>query len=299
MSRNAALAALAGLLVWTSAIQAQQAFTVKLKDSGEGDVAVVKKNDTTVTMVTVVDGAGQVLVDKSDTKTEEREFKDTILKQEAGKPVTKRLREYIKAQSGQDGKVEDGVLQGKTFIIEKKADQYLFTDKDGEAVAGAVKAALQKEFAKKGDADATMEKLVLPKEAVKAGESWKIEMPMIVKEISKEGGMVLDVAKSTGQGTLVRAYQKDGRQFGEMKFKMEMPIDTIGEGKGQLKFSSGAKIVMDINFDVCIDGTSATGVMKMKMNMAGTATFPLMPGPSATLTVVMNGTQSIQEATKK
>ena len=124
-------------------------------------------------------------------------------------------------------------------------------------------------------------------------------MPLIVKEISKAGAMDLDGAKSTGQGTLVKAYKKDGRQFGEMKFQMEMPIRTIGDGKGQLKFSAGAKIVMEILFDVCIDGTSESGTMKMRMNMTGTAAFPQMPGATATLNVVMNGLQSGQEAPKK
>lgn len=299
MNRNPAFATLAGLLVWTSAIQAQPAFTIKLKESGEGDAVFVKKSDSTVSKVTVADGDGKILVDQRETKTEVLEYKETVLKRAADTSPTKREREYTKVQSGKDDKTEDGALQGKTVIIEKKADQFLFTYKDGEAVAGAAKAALMKSFSKKSDNNAELEKLVLPKKAVKVGDSWKIEMPLIVKEIGKDGAMELDGAKSTGQGTLVKAYKKDGRQFGEMKFKLEMPMTSVGEGKGQLKFTAGAKIVMDITLDACIDGTSETGTMTMKMDMTGVADFPQMAGATATLDVRMTGTQSQQEAPKK
>jgi hypothetical protein len=122
-------------------------------------------------------------------------------------------------------------------------------------------------------------------------------MPKIVNELSKQDAMVLDAAKSTGQGTLVKAYKKNGRQFGEMKFKMEMPVMTIGKGNQQLKFTAGAKIVLDLILDVCIDGTAETGSTKMKMNMTGTA--DVGGGALATLNVTVDATQSQEETAKK
>ena len=149
MNRNAAFAALAGLVLWTTALQAQQAFTIKLKETAEGETIFVKKSENTSTKVTIADGDGKVLVDQRESKTEIQEYKETILNREAGKSATKRQREYSKVQSGKDDKLEDGALQGKTVIIEQKADQFMFTYKDGEAVVGAAKAALLKDFNRK------------------------------------------------------------------------------------------------------------------------------------------------------
>jgi hypothetical protein len=109
---------------------------------------------------------------------------------------------------------------------------------------------LTKDFSNKKESNSEIEKLVLPPRAVKVGESWKIEMPKVVAALSDGGKMELDGAKATGQGTLVRAFKMNGVQFGEMKFKMEMPITTIGKDKEQLKFADGAKIALDMTFEV-------------------------------------------------
>ncbi len=300
MKRCAALAITAGVFIWTGSVQAQEAINIKLKERGEGESALVKRNENTSSKVTVTDAAGQVLVDQREIKKAIMEYQETVLKREAGKQPSKLVREYTKAQTGKDDdKLEDTALQGKSVVIEKKGDKYSFTYKDGGEVEGSAEAALNKDFSKKSDTNAELEKLVLPKGPVKAGESWKIEMARIVTEISKQGAMELDAATSTGKGTFVKSYKKDGRLFGEMKFKMEMPLVTIGKGKEQLKFAAGAKIAMDLTFDVCIDGTSEAGSLKMKMLMTGDATIPSAPGAGASMHVMVDATQTQQEAAKK
>jgi hypothetical protein len=259
----------------------------------------LKKSETTITSVKVADGMGQVLVEQKDSKGESVEFKETILKAEKGKTPTKVEREYTKMQSTKDDKASDGPLQGKTVIIEKKGKSYEFTTKDGQKVDGPAAAALAKDFGKKDDENKELEKLILPKGAVKVGESWKIEMAKIVEVFNKEGALEVDAAKSTGTGTLVKAYKKDGRQFGDMKFKLEFPLQTAGKGKEQLKFAAGAKIVMDMTFDVCIDGTSENGVMTMKMLMTGNGSLAAAPGAVVAMNVRMEGRQEQQDASKK
>jgi hypothetical protein len=141
--------------------------------------------------------------------------------------------------------------------------------------------------------------MVLPGKAVSAGDSWKIDMTKIVTELAKQGEMELDSAKSKGEGKLVKSYKKNGALFGEMQFKMDMPIQTIGKGQKAMKFNDGAKITIDMTFNVCIDGTSEAGTLKMKMVMAGTATVPAAPGAVATMEVRMEGTQEQADVAKK
>jgi hypothetical protein len=292
--------AIIAALSFVAAGQAQPV-TIKLKERGEGETVLIKKNANTTSIVSVADGQGNKLLDKKEVMADLAEYKETVFKRQPGKPATKLQREYTKVLNSKDGRLLDDSLQGKTVVIEKKDGKYVFTYKDGEAVEGAAATALNKDFGKKSETNSEIEKLVLPGKAVKAGDSWKIEMPKIVTELSKfgEGEMELNSAKSKGEGKLLKVYQKKGMQFGEMQFKMEIPIVTIGKGQQQLKFNDGAKLTIDLTLDACIDGASEAGTMKMKMVMAGDATNAGAPGATITMNVTVEGTQVQADVPKK
>jgi hypothetical protein len=298
MKRHAVLALLASLLLGPAVARTQETYTIKLKDRAEGEAAMVKRNESTVTKVKV-SSDGKVLVDNNISNGINAEYKETLLKGEPGKPPVKFQRDYTKVQTTDNGKTEEGALQGMSVIIEKKDKGYEFTNAKGEKLDGPAAVALAKEFNKNNDDGKELEKLVMPKGAVKVGDSWKIDMAKIATVFAKEGAMELDTAKATGQGSLVKAYKKDGRQFGDMKFKLEMPLQTVGKGVEQMKFMPGAKVVLEISLDACIDGTSETGTMKMKMVMSGNAAVAAAPGATASLNVVHEGTQIQMDAAKK
>ena len=289
--------AVLGVLVAVAGARAQETYTIKLKDRGEGEAAFLKKTEMTVTTVKVVpDANGQLLVDMKETKGDSAEFKETILKGEPGKSPTKVQRDYTDVRTTNDKETEDGPLKGMTVIIEKTKDAYTFTNKNGEKIEGAAEKALIKEFSRKDEDNKELERLVLPKGPVKVGDTWKIDVAKIVAILAKDGAVEIDAAKSTGSGTLAKAYKKDGRQFGDMKFKLEMPLQTAGKGKEQLKFNAGAKILMDIDLDACIDGTSENGTMSMKMIMSGNANVP--GGCGDIERVVMDARQVAQDVPK-
>jgi hypothetical protein len=288
------MAIAAALLMSTSVGQAQ--FTIKLKERGEGESAVIQQDKTSSTKVKVTDAAGNVLADKSGASRDVKEFKETILARQPGKQPTNLTRQYLKAQTVVDEKVTDGPLHGKTVNIVKKGKMYEFTYADGDKVEGAAAAALIEEFSKKSDAPGEIEKMVLPPTAVKAGESWKIDMAKIVAEFTKDGNLKLDADKATGQGTLVKAYKKGKTQFGELKWTMEMPLLATGQGKKQLTFKAGAKMVIELHLDACIDGTSEAGTLKMKMNLAGTG---MASGNTVVMSASVDGTQVQHDGAKK
>jgi hypothetical protein len=109
----------------------------------------------------------------------------------------------------------------------------------------------------------------------------------------------VDMDKASGTGKLLKAYMKDGKQFGEVLFKLDIPLKAIGKGPQQIKFADGAKANFELTLDACIDGTSEAGTMKMKMKMAGNATIAALPGSNATLDVTMEGLQTQKEPAKK
>ena len=73
MKRFAALAVFTGLFVGTGASQAQ--FTIKLKERGEGEAALIKRNEKTTSNVKVADGQGNVVLDQREVKTLIQEYK--------------------------------------------------------------------------------------------------------------------------------------------------------------------------------------------------------------------------------
>ena len=298
MNRCTALTALAAFFVFAFGLEAQEAITIKIKDAGEGEAALIKRSENTTSKVKVTDGAGKVLVDQKELKGEVMEYKETILKREAGKPITKAQRDYTKAQKRDGEQTTELPLQGKSVLIEKKGEHYAFTYANGEPLDGPAAAVLKNDFS--GVATGKeLEKELLPGKAVKVGDTWKIDTAKIAQLLTKDGKMELDTAKAIGQGTLVKTYKKDGRLHGEMKFTMMLPLQTVGKGNQALKFADGAKIDLALSLDTCIDGTAVNGALNLKMLMTGTASIPAAPGATATMHVTVEASEAQQEAAKK
>jgi hypothetical protein len=264
MKRYVSLAALAGLLVWTGVVLAQEAVTIKFKDKVEGGVYQVEKTETG-TVTTKVTFQGQ---SKEDTKkvTEATAFKDTVLKIDDKKHPTKVEREYTKAEKTADGKTEKLPLAGKTVVIEKKGDKFTFTYKDGEEVKGEAAEGLNKEFNKNSQGD-DLEKLLLPDKAVKVGDEWKLDGKAIAKLFSSGEDMEVDGDKSAGTGKLLKVYKKDDKTFGEIAVKLDLPIKTVGKGAQKLDADKGSKVTLNGTLDMCIDGGAANGTFKAKLQM--------------------------------
>ncbi len=272
MTRCAALAVVAGLFAWTGAAQTQEAITINLYTRAQGDAILFTKIVSVITKVKVEDGKGNVIVDKTDIKGEVSAYKETVQQRKGTKPATRLEREYTKCQLKNDDDTEELDLQGKTVIIEKKEDAYTYTYKGGKEVTGTAAALLAKEMTQKRDSSAELEKLMLPKAAVKPGESWKLDVAPILDNLFKGADMDFHAAKATGTGKLAKAYIKGGRQFGEIQYRLVVPLKSMGKVPTQRTFDEGAKMTFDLTMDVCIDGTSEAGTILARVSLIGTST---------------------------
>lgn len=290
--------AFAGVFALTSAAFAQEAITIKLRTRAEGDVVAVTKSETVVSKVRVADGKGNVLVDQIDNKgTTTTAYTETMLQREGTKPPTKLQREYSKAQIKKGDDVENLEMQGKTVVIEKSGDKYAYSYKDGTPVSGKSATTLAAELNRKAQSDANLEKMMLPQTAVKVGDSWKLDMAPILKELFKDGKdaeMDVDAAKAVGSGKLVKTYKKGNQLFGELQYSMALPLKSMGKAAAKMDFNAGAKMTLDMKLDTCIDGTSETGNINVKMSLNGTASLAQLPGSIATISVQSDtiGTQA-------
>ena len=292
MKRFVALALL-GVLLGCCRIQAQEAFTLKLKETRVGDKVLISKTLKETNTVKIQDDKGATLFDKSEDGGIVMEFKETCLKREPKKRPTHVEREYVKAQQTKDGKTENLALQGKTIVIDKKGDKFTYHYKDGQEVPAAAAGELAKEFGRAEDQ--TLARLLLPNAAVKVGEGWKIDMEAVVNNV-KGDEIGVDAAKATGTGSLLKVYKKDGLQFGAIQIKMMIPVKSIG--KAQAKVDNGM-IKFDGTFDFCIDGTSENGTLIMKTVISGSSAVEKLPGAKMVFDVIQVGTETHTELTRK
>jgi hypothetical protein len=275
MNRASWIVSVLPLLLGPALVQAQETYTIKVKVGGQGVMTIVAKEELTDNRSVITLGDGKT-IKQADAKKELVKYRQTIIEQEAGQRPTKLSRVYEQAVTVKpDGKtiIKEEAYHGKTLLIEKKDGKPTFQIEGGAALSAKEAAGLAKEFAKKGDPAQDWE-LAAPKKPVAVGDSWKIEKKGIKKLIGADEDdetIVADFDKATGTGKLVKAYKKDGKQFGVMQFDVVVPLIKAA----QLEFKPGGKVAVKLTADVCIDGSADTGVMRGNMSMKGEATGPM------------------------
>ncbi len=280
MLRTIGLLALFASLSVAAPVRVQDVYDIKLKKSGKGEAFTQLRHETEASTFKLEDSAGKPLIEKKTTKTVEEEFKETVLEKEKGKRASKLRREYRKAISKSDGKDAQLAYDGKTVLIEKKANNYHFTIEGGEELKGGDAASLDNSFNNPGLTDSerdVLEKAFLPKKPVRLNETWKFDPSEIVKSLEKSfiGSLPVDKSKMKGECKLLRVYKKDGRQFGAFDIDLDLPL------KGRLAVAKeidatvqeGSKMHFLAKYDGCIDGTSSDGVMEGTMEIDLVATY--------------------------
>jgi hypothetical protein len=300
MLRKIGLLGILGLLVAAAPVRVDDAFTIKIKKSGKGAVTQQKKEETEDSHVKVEGPDGRALSDEKKSKTTIEEYKETILEKEKGKRASKIRREYIKATVKIDGKEKPLPYDGKTLLIEKKDGKYHFTIEGGKELEGKDVESLDRSFNKPGgDSEGDeLEKALLPKKPVAVNETWKIDSEELLKALAKDSQHPLPVDKSkvAGQGKLLRAYKKDGRQYGVFDIEVTLPLKgdfPLGKDE-KAPIQKGSKMTLHAKVDACIDGSSSDAVSDMSMDIDLTAVIKAPGGQE--LKMVLKASQKGKES---
>lgn len=232
-------------------------YLIKFGALKEGDKAVVTRTRSgTVTMT--VGGKS-----KTQEQNERYEYTETILELPAGatKP-TKANRTFKTAQkSDEKGELKTLSYSGETveiMVSPIKNVGYIFIV-GGNALQPPERDDFLAEF--QGPEMPKLDDL-LPKDAVKAGEEWTAPLAAIHALIGKMDYNV-DKDKSRVTGKLVRAYTKDGHQWGVIELKIQMVINPAAKGPPLSGTING-----DATLDAVIDGS--VNARSVKMDMDGT-----------------------------
>jgi hypothetical protein len=284
MIRILSLVALVGLLAGPVRAGDQQTYTIKLKKGGKGTVTRVDKSASGTGQLKVTDNDGNVLQDKDEKKGTHYTYTQTILEKPEGKKATRLKRQYEKATVIEDGEKRTLPYEGKTVLIEKKGEKYVFRIEGGEELTGDDAKRLDKEFNKKDDiSDEELEKGMLPGKAVRLNEEWKIPAALLAKGFGGEG-LEVDLDKSTATGKLIKAYKKGDRQFGVLVYVIKLEVKAVkAEGK-RVQFQPGSRAELEIRADACIDGSSATARATITSSSSMMALVPSPDEPKARVT---------------
>jgi hypothetical protein len=251
--------------------QADDTYTIKLKKSAKGDVTSVTKDEKLVSKLVGKEG-GDTVLDEVNTGKEYFKFKEEVLGADEKGHAQKLRRQYEKAQKTKDDTTDDYFIQGKTVIIEKKADskKFAFKVEDGDEITGDDAAPLEKEFNEK-DSEIDEDEILLPAKAVELNESWEIKKAdeLFKEMIDKDEDVDLDLKGAKGTGKLTKVYKKDGVQFGIVEFELTVPVKSIGNKDAKFKMNQGTQFTFAITMDTCIDGQSGSGVVTSKFGVKG------------------------------
>jgi hypothetical protein len=258
---------------------AQEKYTFKLKELGQGDSSQVERKEVMASKASIRPEKELVPKTFEFGFTKHFSYTDTILERPEGSPVptkVKRVFEKVVVDSQLPGGLASKsdtaqTLSGKTLLIEKKGDKYEYRIEGGE-VLDKITNDLNDEFNKQEQDKQT--KALLPRGPVAVNETWKIEAKDFLGDETK--GMFQDV-KPEGTAKLVKVYKKEGRLYGvietvlDLQSKFQSKLDVKGannpppmETKGTLK----------LTFDGCIDGSFAERSFNVKMEMNGTMNMP-------------------------
>jgi hypothetical protein len=189
---------------------------------------------------------------------------------------------------------------GKEILIDFSGTSQEFT-MDGKELIGDELAFMKEQF-KDRKKDESHDELLLPKTPVAVGETWKPDVAALVKDLAAATDqLTVDPAKSTASGKLLKAYKKDGKQFGVFEVEMSFALSKVGAGPMAIDLDATSVATMTVHFDSCVDGTLHTGTMETKIDMKMVGSLKAPNGVEVKLDgdLKINGSKTLEDLTGK
>lgn len=248
-------------------------YAIKLKKSASGDSIQSDVQASDLFRIKLTDASGKI-VQNDETKSSERfVFRELVLEAKPeDKKATRLEREYERVEIKARGETRTFPYVGKPLLIEKKGNRYEIQVKGGKALTFKEADFLFREFNQTGD-DKIEDEYFLPKMPIALGETWKIETDRIVKSFQSGSPLECDAANASAVGKLLKVYTSSGRQFGVLAIQVSMPLRSASFGKDRIPFEKGARTLLTVTLDVCIDGTMESGEMSTQLDSSARGTF--------------------------
>jgi hypothetical protein len=271
--------------------QAQESYTLKLKETAQGDSYLFRHTDNIKTTTKVVDDQGNSQKALTDTRGKAFAYVESILQKPAGQAVPTALRRgYRKAVISWNDRTQTLAMDGLAVLIDKKDDKYEYRLEGGGKLTAEDIAELDLDFNKR--AFNFLDQDILPAKAVKLKDTWSLDGAVLLQGMSKDELQKFDRDKAKLNATLVKVYDKNKSQFGVVEFQFELPLAAgamVGKGFKVL----GGKLVIQGTFDGCVDGSLFARNTKaiMTYDLRGSQEDNVMP-----VLVVMTASGTLEQS---
>jgi hypothetical protein len=263
MIRRTIIFATISLLFTAAHCQAQDKYTLKLKEPAQGDSYLFKHVDSIKTTSKTVDDKGNSRNPMTDTRGKSFTYEETVLEKPAGQATPVALRRaYQKAVVIWNDKSQTLPVEGKTVRITRKDDKYEYRLEGPGDLTPEDKAELNFDFNKR--TFNFLDQDILPKEPVKVNESWSVDPKAILEGVSKDERKLFDLDNAKLTAKLVRVYENNKSQFGVVEFQFDLPL-AVGVETGKGFKILGGRLIMQGTFDGCIDGSLFARTTKATM----------------------------------
>jgi hypothetical protein len=171
---------------------------------------------------------------------------------------------FTKAERLEKGEMTPYGFMGKTVLVKKaKGEELAFTYADGSPVADEDLKGLKEACDAKSKGDAA--KAFAPGKPVKVGESWEPDINAVAEMFGKDMAGGIDPAKSKVRFTLTSVETREGAVYGRIEGTLDFSLSSMGP----LKLETALPVKLAVDLDVCIDGSSQSGLMKIKGEVKG------------------------------
>ncbi len=267
-----------------------QTYAIKLRsDPAAGKSISVRDSHQNAGTVKVLDAGGKLLREQKPNEVEEEVFTETVL-EAGGKHPKKFQRAYGKAERGEAGKLRPRSCQGRTVLFELRDGRYVVRAEGTPALAPADRKDLT---ARANDRlRSSPDELFLPNRPVAVGDAWDVAKKLLPEFANK--GEELDLQKSSGRAKLLKAYARDGKQFGVLEVDLKLAVKTM-QG---LKCDPPARFDIKGTIDTAIDGSSTAATMSMTFRVSGKAQGE-QGGMKFTVEMAMEGSGKLERSAEK
>ncbi len=263
MLRSTAAAALLAVVVGVVPPAQEAAVAIRFKSHADaGKNVVVKDKDKESVTVKLTDAAGKVVQRQTTTETFENVYTETVLEKGDRQPK-KFKRVYDKATADDGKKTSNRSYHGRGVRFELKDGKYQLAV-EGLPALEAPDAQALLEQVNDPTAETEMDRIIVPKKAVKPGDAWSIDGKELAAALAKTAE--LDPDKTKAGAKLLRVYQKDGAQFGVLEVELKMAVKKVKD----VKFETPAVFELKGTIDGAIDGSSTARTTAMTGKMSGT-----------------------------
>jgi hypothetical protein len=256
------LAALAAVALVRPACADDEKKTLVTRDHWKtGDVVTATEHETKHEVVKVTMGE-QTLQDKTEDTATDVEWVTRCDEADASGKLLKAVVHVVSWSWSKTGEEKDTSLKGAVIDVTGGTSRSWKARGDAKVGEGA-KAWLDQTFGEKSHDDNALD----PTGPLAPGESWTIDMAKAAQRLGG-GGLEIDVAKSSGKGTLER-YEGSNAV---LSIALEMATKGLPLGPGQTAaWTEGGVLQLDVDMTVPVDGSMAGRTGASKFSMKGKA----------------------------